>query len=278
MPEKTSSTPDSPAPQLKTLETQAIQAALNTEWGKAIDLNKQILKLDDSNAESLNRLGRAYSEYGQVDKARSHYRSVLKLDPYNSIALKNLERLKAINGNGTKITGSTTLSPDLFMEEPGKTKVLEVTNLARPDVLAQLHTADRITLEPSKHEVIFKDSAGHKLGSYEGDLAEKLLTLLKGGNIYDAYVKSVKLSELKIFVREVKRATKFTNIQSFPTIDNGFKPYVHEGAIDSQPHEVEVEPSDTAATEAAAAKKIASVESLAEQELGSSHETNDEEE
>jgi hypothetical protein len=264
--------------QLKTLETQAVQAALSANWEKAIDLNKQILKTNDRNIEAYNRLGRAYSESGEVDKARSSYRSVLRVDPYNSISLKNLERLKAATGNGSKITGGGILNPDLFMEEPGKTKVLSAGDLARPDILAQLHTADRVTLETAASGVTFKDAAGRRLGTYQGELVEKLANLLNGGNTYEAYVKSVKPTELKIFVREVKRAAKFADTPSFPTVDNGFKPYVHEGAVDSPLPEVELEPTDTTATEAAVAKKINSVESLAEQELENEPTPHDEEE
>jgi len=279
MPENSSPTLDpTTLQQLKTLETQAIQCALDTNWGKAIELNKQILQLDGSNIESHNRLGRAYSESEQIEKARSSYRSVLKIDPYNSIALKNLERLKAISENGAKINASGALSPDLFMEEPGKTKVLEATELAGPEILAQLHTADRINLQPNAKGVAFQDASGRKLGLYQGDLAQKLTNLLKGGNTYEAYVKSVKPSELKILVREVQRAPKYINTPSFPTVDNGFKPYVHESAVDSPAPEVEHESADTAATEAAVAKKIASVESLAEQELDHTPESTEEEE
>lgn len=262
--------------QIKSLETQAVQAALASEWTKAIELNRQILKLDERNTESYNRLGRSYSEQGDLEKARSSYRSVLHIDPYNSIALKNLERLKLANGT-TKASSGSVLNPDLFMEEPGKTKVLEATELAEPMILASLHSADQVTIEASSQEISFKSSSGRKLGTYKGELADKLSTLLKAGNIYEAYVKSIKPTELKIFVREIKRAAKFQNIPSFPTTDNGFRPYVHEGTVDVPPPNVEMEHTDTSATEAAVAKKLNSVESLAEQELDR-HNSDDSEE
>lgn len=279
MPENKASTQDPTAPsQIKPLESQAVQAALAANWEKAITLNKQILKLDETNIESHNRLGRAYSESGEIEKARSSYRAVLRLDPYNSIALKNLERLKIVNGTNTKLAGSATLSPDLFMEEPGKTKVLEATDLATPEKLAYLHTGDQVKLEAGDIGVVFKDAAGHKLGVYQEELATKLANLLKSGNVYEAYVKSVKPSELKIFVREIKRAAKFAEVPSFPAADTGFKPYVHESTLDNSKTHVELENSDTLATEAAVAKKIASVESLAEQESDLDQSSPDDEE
>ena len=248
------------------LEQLAIQAALAADWEKAIDLNKQILKLGSENLEASNRLGRAYSEVGQIEKAKYSYREVLKHDPYNTIALKNLERLKAVNGSVVKITGSGVLSPDLFMEEPGKTKVLEATSLAKPEILAQLHTGDEIKLDLIGDKITFKDAAGNKLGSYDGELAPKLIPFLRGGNLYKSYVKSVKPSELRIFVKEIRRSPKFANSPSFPTINSGFKPYVHESALETITTDVEIEPTDTTATEAAVAKRIASVETLIDEE------------
>lgn len=253
------------------LESQAIKAALSADWEQAISINKQIVKSDPENLEAHNRLGRAYSEIGQLEKAKSSYRAVLRHNPYNSIALKNVERLKVANGK-SKITGSTTLDPDLFMEEPGKTKVLELGDLAKPNVLASLHTGDVVKFEAEKSGIVFSDAARARLGSFEGELAERLAVFLKAGNIYEAHVKSVKPTELRVFMREIKRTPKYTNTASFPVTSSGFKPYVHESAIDIEEHEVITEPVDTVAAEAEVAKKIASVETLAEQELDTSQE------
>lgn len=250
------------------LETQATQAALEADWEKAITLNKEILKSEPENLGALNRLGRAYSEVGQLDKAKSSYREVLKHDPYNSIALKNLERLKAANGHASKMTGSTALSPDLFLETPGKTKVLELGDLAKPEVLALLHTGDKVKIVPNESSVRFEDASGTRLGVYKGDLAAKLSEMLRSGNVYEAYVKSVKPTELRIFVRETARTPRFAGTPSFPITDNGFKPYVHEGVVANEPIESGFESTAEATAEEAKPKpaKEASVEALAESE------------
>lgn len=217
------------------LEAQATQAALDADWEKAITLNKELLKESPENLGAYNRLGRAYSEIGQLEKAKSSYREVLRHDPYNSIALKNLERLKAANGHTTKITGSAAISPDLFLESPGKTKVLELTDLAKPEVLASLHTGDNVKISGLGNTVKFEDASGTKLGVYSGELSERLSEMLKGGCVYEAYVKSARPTELKIFVREVKRSPHFQAVPSFPITDTGFKPYVHESAVNTDP-------------------------------------------
>lgn len=217
------------------LETQATQAALEADWEKAITLNKELLKENPENLGAYNRLGRAYSEIGQIERAKSSYREVLRHDPYNSIALKNLERLKAANGHSSKITGSTALNPDLFLESPGKTKVLELTGLAEPEILATLHTGDNVKISGLQGAVKFEDASGRKLGLYEGEFAAKLSEMLTSGCVYEAYVKSARPTELKIFVREVQLSPRFSGKPSFPITDSGFKPYVHESAVNTDP-------------------------------------------
>lgn len=251
------------------LESQATQAALEANWESAISLNKIIVKTEPENLGAWNRLGRAYSEVGQLERAKSAYREVLRRDPYNSIALKNLDRLKVAGAKGVKITGSSVLDPDLFLETPGKTKVLELEGLAQPEVLAALHTGDKVKILPLESAVKFEDAGRNKLGVYQGELAGKLAEMLRAGSVYDACVKSVESNGLKIFVREVGRAPKFAGVASFPVQDNGFKPYVHEGAVSSDPiiHDGQEEVTSVEEPEPGEViKKTPSVETLAEAE------------
>lgn len=252
------------------LESQATQAALEANWESAISLNKAIVKAEPEDLGAWNRLGRAYSEVGMVERAKSAYREVLKHDPYNSIALKNLDRLKVAGAKGVKITGSSVLDPDLFLETPGKTKILELSEVAQPEILAALHTGDKVKILPLESAVKFEDSGGTKLGLYQGELAGKLSEMLRAGSAYAAYVKSVESAGLKIFVREVERTPKYAGVASFPIQDNGFKPYVHEGAVSSEPivHDGQEEmPSSVEEPEPGEpSKKAPSVETLAESE------------
>lgn len=257
------------------LEAAATQAALEANWEEAITLNRQIVKADPLNLGAFNRLGRAYSEVGSLEKAKSAYREVLRRDPYNSIALKNLQRLKAANSKGTKLTGSTILDPNLFLEIPGKTKVLELTDLAAPDVLAALHSGDRVKLAGNAASVRVEDASGTKLGVYSGAVAGKLSNMIRSGCVFEAYAKSVKPQELRVFVREVKMTPRYAGSPTFPVTDNGFKPYVHESAIlDNGPvitpdTDIEQRAEPTAepeASEETPKKPANSVETLAEKE------------
>ena len=76
------------------LNRRAIDAALNCNWTEAIEINEQIIVDDPENIPCLNRMAKAYTELGKYSRAKKIYQEVLKLDPYNPIASKNLKRIK----------------------------------------------------------------------------------------------------------------------------------------------------------------------------------------
>ncbi|MDE2591120.1 MAG: hypothetical protein KGL95_15800, partial [Patescibacteria group bacterium] len=57
------------------------------------------------------------------------------------------------------------------------------------------------------------------LGMLPDNVSRRLIKFIKGGNKYIAYVKSIEERGLTIFVKEVKRVTKFKNQPSFMTSD-----------------------------------------------------------
>lgn len=79
---------------LPVLEKQAIKAALSENWKLAIELNKKILESTPNNLNSKIRLGRAYLANKDFTKATKMFKEVLKADPINPIALKNIELAK----------------------------------------------------------------------------------------------------------------------------------------------------------------------------------------
>ena len=200
------------------LEEQAIKAALAQNWSKALEINKKILKDSPKNIAALNRLGRAYWEMGKIEQAQQTYKKVLSLDRFNPIANKNLKRLTK-SAKIKKIFEGKNASPrlgEIFLEEPGKTKIVKLVRLTSPSVLAQLNNADLVTLKAKKRTISVLSAKGNYLGTIPEDLSTRLIKFIKGGNQYQAFVKSVDHQKLEILIREVSRAKKFFNTPSFP--------------------------------------------------------------
>jgi tetratricopeptide (TPR) repeat protein len=110
----------------------AIQLALQGRWDDAAKLNRSIVELFPTDVDAYNRLGKAMTELGRYGEARKAYQKALEIDPLNSIANKNLSRLAAVGDETTPRQGTQKLSPEMFIEEMGKTGV---TTLLRPDMV-----------------------------------------------------------------------------------------------------------------------------------------------
>lgn len=204
----------------------AITAALTANWQEAVKLNVKILTQDRTNVEALNRLARAYGCLGQIKKAQNIYKKVIEQDPYNIIALKNMEKLAKTAANGhtspnssiqARPTGSGLNLSQVFLDEPGKTKLVNLLNLAPPSILASLNCGDKLVINPKNHAISVAAGDGTYLGAFPDDLAHRLLAFIAGGNAYEAFVKSASTKNLIIFVRETIRSAKFGNQPSFAT-------------------------------------------------------------
>lgn len=195
------------------LAQRAISAALSGNWKEAIEFNSQILSQDPKNIDSLNRIARAYAELGSLGKARTSSQSVLKIDPFNKIAVGALERWKKIKGKPNSFSNHS--SPDAFLEEPGKTKLIDLLHPGSADVLAKLDCGDEVKLTPFAHRVNVSTQDGKYIGRLPDDLSAKLRMLIKMGNEYRTLVKSVEKNTVRIFIRETVKAKDAENIPSF---------------------------------------------------------------
>ncbi|MDP2671257.1 MAG: tetratricopeptide repeat protein [bacterium] len=211
---------------------QAIQLALEAKWDQALKLNLEIINDYPDDVDTLNRLGKAYTETGNISKAKSFYQKVLKLDPYNGIATNNLKRLSSVKAEDLKNLPSPVVNLDTFLEEPGKTKVIEVEDLAMTQLLATLKTGDPVDLKASKKDVTVVSSAGKRIGKLNNLWGEKIAEAINLGAEFSAVIKAVtiqKQSSVSVLIRETRRSPKLSQ-PIFP-IDNSFTPYVREEAL-----------------------------------------------
>lgn len=197
------------------LESQAINAALAGNWKEAVRINLSILKSAPRDTETLNRLARAYFQIGLKTKASTTYQKVLRIDKFNSIAIKNLELVKNSKiDRGAKTPINAQLP--VFLEEPGITKTVALMRPSEPKVLAHMHPGDPVKIAPRQHCVSVTNIDGHNLGRLSDDLAARLQTFIKAGSTYSAWVKSVDAANLKIFIREIHRAVSYKDTPPFP--------------------------------------------------------------
>lgn len=198
------------------LHKKAIDAAISCNWQNAISLNKQILTLEPDNTEVLNRLAKALFEMGSYSQARKIYHQVLELDPYNTIAEKNLKKVTTLKKDGvSNSSNSMSLSPGMFLEEPGVTTLVNLVKVAEPQKLLKLSPGTVVSLVPKKRGVSVTDSSNSYLGAFPDDSAFHLLKLLKGGNKYMSIIKSIRPNGLTVLIREIYRSKKFKNQASF---------------------------------------------------------------
>lgn len=194
----------------------AISAALAQDWREAIRINIQLIKLDKTNIDTLNRLGFAYMQTGQLTSAKRVYKRALTIDPYNQIALKNSKKLSSVKPNiKHKNAKKHNISPLLFLEEPGRTKIAPCVNPAPTQTLSTLTPGQEVFLKEKKHCIEIRNSENTYLGALPDDLSYKLIKLLHAGNTYHVIVKNAQKNSLVVMLRERTRGKRFTSQPSF---------------------------------------------------------------
>ena len=193
---------------------KAVNLALAGNWQEAAKVNLEILKETPDDLDALNRLARAYSELGKTEKARSAANKVLKIDPLNTIALKDLEKWKS----GSSVNKHTASAPEAsaFLEESGKTKLVPLMHPGDAKLFANLDSGDEVKLLAHAHRVSIVTPDGKYIGRLPDDLSARLRNLIKAGNKYQAIIKSIEPKEVTVFIRETERGKNSPNISSFP--------------------------------------------------------------
>lgn len=194
---------------LNTLQLQAVNAAKSGDWQKASLINEEILALNPTDVGALNRLGLSYMQLDKSPKAKQCFNKVLELDSSNSIAKKNLDKIK------NKLCGTPNFSQENFIEEPGKTKIVELHRLAGKEILNHLNPGKVCELK-IKNRYISVESDGKYIGTLPEDLSFRLTKLINRKNRYECFVHSASTKSCTIYIKEVERSAQNINIHSFP--------------------------------------------------------------
>ncbi|MFC1861844.1 tetratricopeptide repeat protein [Chloroflexota bacterium] len=209
---------------------QAIALALQGQWREAVAANKSILESFPNDVDAYNRLGRAYLELGKYTLAREAYESTIKLDPYNSIARKNFDRLTHLGDTEVSAEGGFhKVEPQQFIEEVGKAGVLKLYRVASPEILARTVAGAKVNLRVSGSSLIVENSRGECLGQVEPNHGRRLVKLMGGGNRYSAAIVSSTEEAVAVIIREEYQDPSQAGRLSFPPRgDEIVRPYVEE--------------------------------------------------
>jgi hypothetical protein len=222
---------------------EAIELALTNKWPQAVQVNRAIIDRFGPDEETLNRLGKAYTELGQLDDAMEAYRSTLKLNPVNPIAQKNLAKLQALRGGQPVPASKTKVDIDAFIEETGKTALTALHVHAEGDPCSKVSGGDPVKLIASGDTLNVETARGVALGHLEHALGRRLIKFLDGGNRYSGAVATCDDGAVKIIIRETYQDPKFFGRPSFP-IRKGrdeFRPYAKESLLTRASDAEEVE-------------------------------------
>jgi hypothetical protein len=212
---------------------EAIELALASRWVEAVQVNRGIMDRFGPDEDTLNRLGKAYTELGQLSEAIDAYQSTLKMNPVNPIAVKNLGKLQALRGGQSVPTSKAKVDVDAFIEETGKTSLTAIHVHAEGDPCSKVAGGDAVKLIVAGDTMNVETARGVSLGHLEHALGRRLIKFLEGGNRYSGAVATCEGGAVKIIVRETYQDPKFFGRPSFP-IKRGrdeFRPYAKESLL-----------------------------------------------
>ncbi len=195
----------------------AINLALAGKWEEAVKVNLEILTVTPDDVDALNRLGRAYTELGRIEEARKTTEKVLKIDPFNSIAIKSQEKLKLAKEGSVGISSGVIFYPEAFLEEPGKTKLITLLNLGENEVFTNLDPGEEVKFICYPHKISVATLDGKYVGRLPDDIAARLRNFIKAGNKYQVLIKSIAPKNVTVFVKEIASSPKTANTPSFPS-------------------------------------------------------------
>jgi tetratricopeptide (TPR) repeat protein len=196
---------------------QAVAAALEADWTRAAELNAKILEASPDDVEARNRLGRAYIEQGKLEEARAAFAEVIKAEPYNSIAIRNAQRVSQLIEHKSKANVTTSKTqPRLFIEDMGKTGILRLINPAPPHIIAKYSPGAEAQLREQEGLLAVHARDGELLGFLEPKVGRRLIDMIRTGNQYVAAIVSNDQANARVAIREIFQSAENASRISFP--------------------------------------------------------------
>jgi len=218
---------------------QAVELAMQGRWREAVVVNQSLVESFPGDVSAYNRLGRAYMETGDVSHASKAYNRALELDPYNTIARKNLDRLSRLRETVVSAQDGSQVEPLNFIEETGKAGVVNLYYPGLPEILDKMVAGDRVYLKAEGSKLAVENGRGEYLGQVGPKHNQRLIRLMAGGNEYTAAVISSEEDNVRIIIREVYQHPSQAGRLSFPAKEfKSPRPYLSSRVVKHE-HELE---------------------------------------
>jgi tetratricopeptide (TPR) repeat protein len=201
----------------RTTSKQAINLAMEGHWQEAVEANQTIIEKFPHDVEAHNRLGKAFLEMGEYAQAKATYEKALKLDQYNAIARKNIQRLDLMGESAAAPSSNTEKAePNLFIEEIGKAAVVHLYQIAPGDKLVKMMAGDKVFLKSQDASLAVVNIREVYLGLVPSKYALRLMKLMDGGNKYTAAVVASNEAAISVIIRETYQDPSQIDQVSFP--------------------------------------------------------------
>jgi len=202
----------------KNLDQKAIKAALNENWGVAIQTNLELLEIEPTNRKAKMRLGRAYLQTKNFKEAEKLFKEVLKEDPINAVAQKNLDLAKSKKSE----KGNGPLNFKKLIKTPGTAEEITFA-LAGKNPANSLAKGEELTYKVTRNSVVIL--RGSKVvGKVDGSLAQRLKNAKK---------KKVEVTVEVLKVRDGNATVIFRADQPVLKSERqDVKPYMKKGSIE----------------------------------------------
>lgn len=223
----------------------AIALAMQSRWEEAVAVNKSIIEVFPDDADAYNRLGKALTQLGRYAEAREAYGRAVEIEPSNSIARKNLDRLLHLKEDKEAPRDGRQVASHLFIEETGKAGVADLHNLARSHVLASIAAGDPVELRPKGQTLAVLRTDGEYIGEVEPRLGLRLIKLMEGGNKYAAAIASIAENKGRVMIKETFQHPSQVGRLSFPArAADDFRPYLKDSLVRYDREEDEETPGE----------------------------------
>ncbi len=225
------------------LQEQAIEMAAHNRWDEALDVNQRILSISED-ADTYNRLGKAYTELGRYSEAHDAYQQTLRLNPTNAIARKNVARLEALLNRGIDSAPPSRIARQqvdlrLFITETGRTALTTLVDVPRSSAVDALVTGEKMEFRVDGRNVLVIDADGTVVGRLPPKLGQRLSELINGGNRYIAAIAQSDPRQVRLLIRETYQDPSQRGRLSFPGKLSGTD--ISSGYVPALPYEYEAD-------------------------------------